>query len=352
MAKLNKNYILIIISSLVDCDRISKIKTFKEFPVYRKRTAIIKCLMVMLSLISAGVQASDYAAKSESNISFSALKTAHSSGSLESMVVAEGSYFNIRNLAHVAVLVRHPKGDFLWDTGIGENIVEQMEVFSFFDKQLFSIDELNPAKAQLSQQGYNSDDLMAIIPSHMHWDHASGIEDFLGVPVWIQAPALEEAMQGQPPGFVLSQYDDERINWEVSELTDGPYHGFTKSKDIYGDKSAVLVDLSGHTYGQFGLFLNLDNGEKYFFIGDTTWVLEGVEENQPRPNIVQWLVGVDVEIEMNSVLINQIHKLSLAEPELIIVPAHDENVLARLPKYPAFSGGREAAGSAQTASTR
>lgn len=275
--------------------------------------------------------------RTDSGLSFSVLKTASSSGTLEAMVVAGGSYLRWRELVQVAMLVRHPKGDFLWDSGIGTEIEAQMSVFSFLDKQLFSIKDVLPVRTQFDQHGYDSGNLFAIIPSHMHWDHVSGIEDFLGTPVWVQDASLEEAKASVPPGFVSSQFDDPGIQWQSLTLEDGPYMGFEQSKDIYGDQSAVLVDLSGHAHGQVGLFLNLDNGERYFFIGDTTWVLEGITNNQSRSNIVQWLVGVDADIEQNAALIDKIHHLSRENKDLVIVPAHDEVVLQRLPIYPLFS---------------
>ena len=194
------------------------------------------------------------------DISFSVIKTAESSGTLEALVVDGGSFFTFRKLVHNAVLVKHPKGDFLWDSGIGREVTDQMSVLSFLEKQLFSIENIKPARDQLDESGYPIDQLMAIIPSHMHWDHASGIEDFLGVPVWIQQESYDEAIAGQPSSFLQSQYDDKSINWQILTMSDQVYQGFSKSLDIYGDGTAVLVDLSGHTHGgQIGLVsLGLD----------------------------------------------------------------------------------------------
>lgn len=268
---------------------------------------------------------------------FSVLTTAESSGSLEAMVVESGAWTRKRKLRHTAVLVQHPKGDFLFDSGIGKDFKAQMSVFSFFEKQLLKVENVRPVRAQLAENQYDISRLFGIIPSHMHWDHASGLEDFIGIPVWIQQSALDEALKGQPPGFVLSQYDSPELVWHKISLNAQNYDGFSKSLDIYGDQTAVLVDLTGHTKGQLGLFLNLPSGKRYFFIGDTTWSKIGITRNKPRPFFVQWLVGVDSDFEQNSKVIDAIHKLSLAKPDLIIVPAHDELVIKDLPNYPDFS---------------
>jgi N-acyl homoserine lactone hydrolase len=288
-------------------------------------------------LVLLGWSATTYGASDESDLSFSAIKTAQSSGTSEAMVVDGGKLFNWRKLIHAAVLVRHPKGDILWDSGIGIEAQAQMDEFGFIDSLLFSIENIVPARTQLDANGYDVKDLMAIIPSHMHWDHASGIEDFLGVPIWVQQKSYDEAIAGQPPGFLQSQYDHKAIDWQILKMADQAYKGFPKSFDIYADGTAVLVDLSGHTEGQLGLFLTTASGQRYFFIGDTAWTLKGISENKSRPLIENWLLGVDTDIEMNARVLEKIHRLAKQDTNLVIVPAHDELQLEKLPLYPAFS---------------
>jgi glyoxylase-like metal-dependent hydrolase (beta-lactamase superfamily II) len=272
-----------------------------------------------------------------STLSFSVIKTADSSGSLEAMVVDNGSWFMVRNLVHTAVLVRHPKGDFLWDSGIGSDVESQMDAFNLFESQLFSINNVNPAKQQLQTEGYEFANLMAIIPSHMHWDHASALEDFDNTPIWVQANSLEEARKGEAPAFVKSQFDSPSLKWHDLKLNNKPFMGFESSFDIHGDGSAVLVDLSGHSEGHLGLFLTLLNGKQYFFIGDTTWAIKGIYDNKSRPWITDSLVGVDTDIQKNAKVVDKIHKLSKQNKNLFIVPAHDELQLKKLPNFPSFS---------------
>jgi glyoxylase-like metal-dependent hydrolase (beta-lactamase superfamily II) len=292
----------------------------------------------LIPIIIWGWSVTTYAAAvEESPLSFSVIRTAQSGGSSEAMVVQGGGLFTWRKLEHVAVLVRHPKGDFLWDTGIGIEVEKQTAVFSFVEHSLFSLENVKPARLQLDENGYDVNTLMAIIPSHMHWDHASGIEDFLGVPVWIQQQGYDEAFAGKPSSFLTSQYDHQEINWQILKMSNQVYRGFSKSLDIYGDGTAVLVDLSGHTLGQLGLFLTTGSGKRYFFIGDTAWAIKGIRENRSRPAIVEWLVGVDTDIEKNARVIEKIHHLANKDSELMIVPAHDELQIKKLPHYPEFS---------------
>ena len=290
-------------------------------------------LLFSLSLLSLSTS---QAFAEGADVSFSVIVTAESGGAQEAMVVASGSWFTQRKLVHNAILIKHPQGDLLWDSGIGKEVESQMEVFAFWEKQLFAIENVRPAITQLNDSQYPVESIKAIIPSHMHWDHVSAIEDFPSTPVWIQKQEHEAAHQGEPPGFVLSQFDSPKIQWQFIELDNTPYEGFAKSLDIYADGSLVLVDLSGHSKGHLGLFVNTPDQGRYFFIGDASWALKGIKDNRGRPKIVQWATGVDENAEKAEAVINKIHSLSQADPELIIVPAHDEIVTAKLPNFPDF----------------
>jgi len=279
---------------------------------------------------------SPFALAASPGVSFSVIKTAQSSGSLEAMVVSGGRLLEPRYLVHNAVLIRHPEGDILWDTGIGRQIEMQVKAFGFLDRQLFKVEGVDPARDQLERHHYNFNALKAIIPSHMHWDHVSGLEDFVDIPVWTPKISHSEAKEGEAPAFIEAQYDAPELRWKYIDLTAQAYLGFSRSLDIYGDGRLVLVDLSGHTNGHLGLFVNLEDGSRYFFIGDTTWVLEGIQSRKSRPVFVNWLVGVDTNVDENFNRIEEIYQLSQRNPEIIIVPTHDEKVLKTLPLYPEF----------------
>jgi len=171
-----------------------------------------------------------------------------------------------------------------------------------------------------------------VIPSHFHWDHVSALEDFNGVPVWVQKKSYDEAISGQPPAFIRSQFDSADIRYNFVELDDQAFLGFRKSKDIFGDGSVVLVDTDGHVSGHWSLYVKAEDNKEYFFIGDVSWTLLGVTHNSPRPWFVNALMHVDSDPGKNNKMLEAIHTLAEQRPELIVVPAHDETVLERLPR--------------------
>lgn len=277
------------------------------------------------------------AAAAPDTVRFSFFETSQSKGAQEAMVVEDGSWFTRRHLSHGAILVEHPEGTLLYDTGLGTQVDEQFAVNSWLARQLFAYTEPSPVLTQMQQHEYPVEQLDAIIPSHLHWDHASGLVDFPGTPVLVQKEELEAARAGEKPGFLQSQISSDTLDWQYIELRDEPFLNFDRSLDLYGDGTVVLVDLSGHTSGQVGLYLKISDTEQYLFIGDTTWVLEGVMNNQPRPGLIKLVANVDGNEEQARRRVSQVYRLRENHPELTIVPAHDERVAATLPHFPAFS---------------
>ncbi|GGX47144.1 MBL fold metallo-hydrolase [Saccharospirillum salsuginis] len=275
------------------------------------------------------------AAPPPDGLRISLIKTAQSSGAAEALVVKGGRLFTERHLIHAALLVEHPDGRFLYDTGLGRTTNDAFADNRWWHRSLLDYEQLNPAVDQLREAGYTRDDIDFIIPSHLHWDHVGGPPDFPQTPVWAPQQALTEAEHGHRPAFLVEQINAAG-DWTTLELTGPAYRGFGPSLDLFGDGRLILVDLSGHAHGQVGLFIHLDSGRDLFFIGDTSWTLRGVEQAQPRPKLVQWLAGVDADREQNLSVLQRIHRLSRDQPDLDIIPAHDEFVADTLARFPQF----------------
>ena len=123
------------------------------------------------------------------------------------------------------------------------------------------------------------------------------------------------------------------IHYEEYGFEGGPYLGFPLSHDVYGDGSIVVVPAPGHTPGSVIIFVTLQNGTRYAFVGDLVYQLEGITLRQERP----WLVskmGGDENAEGNRK--NLLHVIALKErlSELFIVPAHDMRAFAAMSRLP------------------
>jgi glyoxylase-like metal-dependent hydrolase (beta-lactamase superfamily II) len=66
------------------------------------------------------------------------------------------------------------------------------------------------------------------------------------------------------------------LRWFLVGVEAGPYLGFPRSHDVYGDGSIVCVPAPGHTPGSIIVFVTLPNNVRYALVGDLVWQREGL----------------------------------------------------------------------------
>lgn len=228
-----------------------------------------------------------------------------------------------RQIAYSAVLISHPQGTFLYDTGLCSDIDRYLKGQSFiFRKTLARFRFEQTLRDGLQDWGVKPEDLDFALLSHLHWDHVSGVPDIAGVPLRVNRVEYDAAKQGVIPlhkGLVWKLMEGSPLS--CFDLDGPPYEGFRASLDLFGDGSIVLVPLPGHTPGNTGMFINRANGARLFLVGDAVFVAE----NYLYPTTPHPLFWNDVTSDKASALqtLLELHRFARTHPEVPLIAMHD-----------------------------
>ncbi len=232
-----------------------------------------------------------------------------------------------RAFTMTAVLVRHPGGDLLLDTGLGRDVHRQPALMPWTFRLLTRVERGRSAAEQLAAAGYDLRRLRGVLLTHAHWDHASGLAELPGVPVLV-SPA-ERAFIRTGGWLTAVARAAPAARFEELAFAGGPYLGFPRSHDVYGDGAVVVVPAPGHTPGSVVVFVTVPAGTRYAFVGDLAWQREGITRRAERPWFVRRLADHD-PAQVRAALVH-LSAIARRYPELVLVPAHDARGFAGLP---------------------
>lgn len=243
----------------------------------------------------------------------------------------QGGDFAAEQLSGMDVLlVQHPKGDFLIDTGFGREVDAHVGTTPFLMRTLSKYDLNKPAIDLLNEHDYSLEQLAGILLTHAHWDHVSGIPDFPQVPVWLPQKELDFIRSDDEHTTLIRSFDE--VEFLIYAFDDGPYMGYPGSLDVYRDGSLVLVPIGGHTPGSVGVFVTLPSGKRLMLVGDIVWAKEAIEIPAQRPPIPRRMVDHDPAAVRDA--IGHLHQIQKKFPDILMIPAHDRKVFETLTRFP------------------
>ena len=227
-----------------------------------------------------------------------------------------------------AILVEHPKGKLLFDTGFGSTVAEQFKSTPWLMQKTARFEREPTVAAQLVTAGIPQNELTGVVLTHAHWDHVSGLVDLPDVPVLVPQSELDFINSGNAATALAREIGTK--NYQTYAFDGAPYLGFEHSHDFFGDGSVVAVPAPGHTPGSIFVFINTSDGKHYVLVGDTAWQSEGVDLPAEKPWLARNLVDNDAA-EVRGLLV-RLHQLKQAMPDLIVIPAHDRRIWEQLPR--------------------
>lgn len=258
----------------------------------------------------------------------------------EHMLFHDGARRSIRFPAIFALLEHSTQGSILFDTGYSERFFAETRHFPISLYRWLTPVYLRSEEAavcQLAALSIAAADIRVVIISHFHADHICGLADFPHAR-YVYFPAAYEAVRhrrgfnalraGFLPGLLPPDFDGRSQLVEMHQWQQLPdeYAPFDQGADLLGDGSLFAVRLPGHAIGQMGLFVQADDGKRYFLVADACWHSRAYRENiLPNP-MVRLIFSSWEDYCASFAKVCEFHR---NQPEVCIIPSHCSEVYER-----------------------
>ncbi len=175
----------------------------------------------------------------------------------------------------VAILIRHPTlGNLLYDTG---NSPEHLTAYTGEMLHDYPVMQCVSIREALAEKGLTPGDIDRVILSHLHFDHAGGLKDFVGTEaikhVLVSEADLKNAyfsvMTGHGGAYIRSLFDVEGVRFETID-------GTVK----LADDLELFVQRS-HTPGVIGMLLKTAGSGNIIVTSDTLYTAESWSRRLP-----------------------------------------------------------------------
>lgn len=163
-----------------------------------------------------------------------------------------------KDLVDSCYLIRHPKGDFLWDTGLPDKLAA---LPGGFTNGPFHLTVKKSLMSQLAELNLSPQDIEMVGISHYHFDHTGNLNNFTASKIFIQKEEYDAAYGKNPDKFGFKPESYGMIDKKMYQVLDGDH-------DVFGDGKVVIIKTVGHTPGHQSLLIKLEGMEPIILTGD------------------------------------------------------------------------------------
>lgn len=164
-------------------------------------------------------------------------------------------------IPYLCFLIEHPAGLVLFDCGPHPDLAVDpgRRLGGTAETYEIRVGPEDDAASRLRAGGWSPEAVTDVVLSHLHYDHAGGIESFPQATFHVQARERVFAMR--PPVYQAGDYVPADVDHPVR------WHEVDGTHDLFGDQSIVLTPTPGHTPGHQSLVVRLA-GRTIVLVGD------------------------------------------------------------------------------------
>ncbi len=231
---------------------------------------------------------------------------------------SNGAYAGRQNqAADMCYLIRHPKGDLMWDAGLPDALNENADGVT---NGPFHVSVPTTLASQLASIDVAPGDIEYFSISHSHFDHVGNAGMFAGSTFLVDSD--ERAYM-----FRDDARADEQSFALVAPLEGAQTTEFDGDYDVFGDGSVMILAMPGHTPGHTSLMVNLENSGPVLLTGDLYHLLESREKR------IVPVFNTDEEETLRSM---DRFEAFAEETGARVVVQHSLEDMAELPKAPEY----------------
>tara|TARA_R110002167_G_scaffold135102_1_gene321392 strand:+ start:1313 stop:2101 length:789 start_codon:yes stop_codon:yes gene_type:complete len=160
------------------------------------------------------------------------------------------------SLVNPCFLIRHPKGDLLWDTGHEDSLADTPDKGT---EGVWRSSLKTKLSTQLESLGLAAHDIEFLSLSHVHPDHSGNANKFSDATFIVNKLEHQYMFRKDTLAMFGSGY---------SALEQSPTVFFTEEHDVFKDGKVIIKSMPGHTPGSSVLFVRLEKSGNLLLTGD------------------------------------------------------------------------------------